>query len=163
MNTNRLFKEASLHQPPNTAEDGLRLNVSFPFSREHYDQNLYIESARRVVFKNCMEKCELDDATVPNFNKNFYYNQEAAQVCLQSCFNFRMQAHFGKQAAEELDGLQFDFAAMKREYQNYERWHPDNEIHDRYMQGYKEQQIQDMVQRLKAKTQQERSGRFDFQ
>ena len=74
-----------------------------------------------------------------------------------------MQAHFGKQAAEELDGLQFDFAAMKREYQNYERWHPDNEIHDRYMQGYKEQQIQDMVQRLKAKTQQERSGRFDFQ
>ena len=74
MNHNKSYKEASLHSEPGSAEDGLKLAVAFPYSREHYDQHLYIESARRVVFKNCMEKCELDDATVPNFNKNFYYN-----------------------------------------------------------------------------------------
>ena len=70
-----MYKEASLHQQPASAEDGIKLKVAFPYSKEHYDQNLYIESARRVVFKNCMEKCELDDTTLPNFNKNFYYNQ----------------------------------------------------------------------------------------
>ena len=128
MENGKLFKEASLHSVPNSAEDALKLAVAFPQSREHYDQSLYIESARRVVFKNCMEKCELDDTSVPNFNKNFYYNKEAAQVCLQSCFNFRMQAHFGQQAAQSLDGLQFDFAKLKRDYQGYERWHPDNAI-----------------------------------
>ena len=82
MESGKLFKEASLHSVPNSAEDALKLAVAFPQSREHYDQSLYIESARRVVFKNCMEKCELDDTSLPNFNKNFYYNKEAAQVCL---------------------------------------------------------------------------------
>ena len=56
-----------------------------------------------------------------------------------------MQAHFGKQAAESIDGLQFDFNALKREYQNYERWHPDNKVNEKYMQGYNEDQVQDMV------------------
>ena len=82
MDSGKLFSEASLHSIPNTAEDGLKLAVAFPMSREHYDQSLYIESARRVVFKNCMEKCELDNTKVPNFNQNFYYNMEEAQVCL---------------------------------------------------------------------------------
>ena len=82
MESGKLFKEASLHSTPNSAEDALKLAVAFDKSREHYDQSLYIESARRVVFKNCMEKCELDDTSVPNFNKNFYYNKEAAQICL---------------------------------------------------------------------------------
>ena len=74
MENGKLFKEASLHSVPGSPEDALKLAVAFPYSREHYDQSLYIESARRVVFKNCMEKCELDDTSVPNFNKNFYYN-----------------------------------------------------------------------------------------
>ena len=69
-----MFTEASMHTVPLTAEDALKLTAAFPYSREHYDQSLYIESARRVVFKNCMEKCELDNTSVPNFNKNFYYN-----------------------------------------------------------------------------------------
>ena len=63
-----------MHSTPQTAEDALKLAVTFPFSREAYDRSLYVESARRVVFKNCMEKCELAPEKVPNFNKNFYYN-----------------------------------------------------------------------------------------
>ena len=55
-----MYSEASLHTAPASAEDALKLGASFAESREHYDKSLYVESARRVVFKNCMEKCELD-------------------------------------------------------------------------------------------------------
>ena len=90
-----MYSEASLHTPAQSAEDALKLSAAFPYSREHYDKSLYVESARRVVFKNCMEKCELDDTSLPNFNKKFYYGMEQAQTCLQSCYNFRMNVHFG--------------------------------------------------------------------
>ena len=93
-----MYSQASLHTAGSSAEDNMKFHVAFPYSREHYDQNLYVESARRVVFKNCMEKCELDNTQVPNFNKNFYYNMPEAQECLQSCYNFRMQLHFGDAA-----------------------------------------------------------------
>ena len=74
-----------------------------------------------------------------------------------------MQAHFGKEAAQSLDGLEFDFNALKREYQNYERWHPGNRMTDKFAQGYEENQVQDMITKLKNKTQEQKSGRFDFQ
>ena len=63
-----------------------------------------------------------------------------------------MQAHFGKQAAQGIDGLQFDFTVLKHEYRNYEKWHPKNGLADRYRQGYEEQQIHDMIGKLKTKT-----------
>ena len=85
-----MYSEASLHTPAVSPEDALKFAAAFPESREHYDRSLYVESARRVVFKNCMEKCELDNESLPNFNKKFYYEMEPARVCLQSCFNFRM-------------------------------------------------------------------------
>ena len=103
-----MYSETTLHTPASSAEEALKLAASFSESREHYDKSLYVESARRVVFKNCMEKCELDHESVPNFNKNFYYNMNEARACLQSCYNFRMQAHFGPMA-QKTDGLQFDF------------------------------------------------------
>ena len=69
-----MFSEASLHKEGASAGEELKLGAVFPLSRGQYDQNLYVESARRVVFRNCMEKCELEPTDVPNFNKNFYYN-----------------------------------------------------------------------------------------
>ena len=91
-----MYTEASLHTTGSSPEDQLKVAAAFPFARDHYDMRLYVESAKRVVFKNCMEKCELDDTSLPNFNKNFHYNMPEARACLQSCFNFRMEAHFGK-------------------------------------------------------------------
>eukprot|EP00354_Favella_ehrenbergii_P009964 CAMPEP_0170468220 /NCGR_PEP_ID=MMETSP0123-20130129/11482_1 /TAXON_ID=182087 /ORGANISM="Favella ehrenbergii, Strain Fehren 1" /LENGTH=69 /DNA_ID=CAMNT_0010734735 /DNA_START=1388 /DNA_END=1597 /DNA_ORIENTATION=- len=69
-----MYSYASLHTAAASPEDALKFGVAAPQSRDHYDKGLYVEAARRVVFKNCMEKCELDDESVPNFNKNFYYN-----------------------------------------------------------------------------------------
>ena len=84
-----MFSNATLHTAT-TAEDALKISIAFPHSRDQYDKSLYVESARRVVFKNCMEKCELDNEKLPAFNKNFYYNMGEARACLQACYNFRM-------------------------------------------------------------------------
>ena len=100
-------------------------------SRSQYNKSLHNEAAKRVVFRNCMAKCDLDDTKLKNFNKNFYYNMLESQTCLQTCNNARMDAHFGKKEAEDRD-LHLDFKAMKREYQNYEKWHPQSTIDSMY-------------------------------
>ena len=57
-----------------SAEDQMKIHVVRQESQEILDKNMYQEAARRVVFWNCMNVCELDDTKVPNFNRNFYYN-----------------------------------------------------------------------------------------
>ena len=54
-----------------------------------------------------MKACELEDKDVPNFNKNFYYNQIKEQNCLVDCYNTRMKIHFGMAAKEK--GMLMDF------------------------------------------------------
>ena len=147
-----MYSQASLHTQAASPEDALRIGNAFPLSRDHYDKSLYVESARRVVFKNCMEKCELDNESVPNFNKNFYYNMQEAQVCLSSCFNFRMKAHFGSDATKT-DGLQLDFDQLKSQYQSYEMWFPKNKLIEKYSAGFKEDEVREIINRLKEKTQ----------
>jgi len=58
-----------------SAEENLRYNVVRYESKEHYEKNIYKEAAKRVVFANCMGACEIEWTSIPNFNKNFYYNQ----------------------------------------------------------------------------------------
>ena len=77
-----MYTEASLHTTGSSAEDQLKIAAAFPFARDQYDMKLYVESAKRVVFKNCMEKCDLDHAKLPNFNVNFHYNMPEARECL---------------------------------------------------------------------------------
>ena len=137
----------------------MKWQVIQPMSRDLYDQSLYHESARRVVFKNCMGVCELDDTTLPNFNKNFYYNQKEAQACLQDCVNTRTTAHFGETNAKKY-GLLMDFAVMKKEYQNYERWNPQANINSQYMRGVEEDNINKLVGVLRQKS---TAGKYDFQ
>ena len=87
---------------------------------------------------------------------------DAARACLQSCYNVRMQAHFG-QSAKEIDGLQFDFDALKHEYQRYEQWHPRTRHDEKQLSGFEESRVQDIVSRLKDKSAADGRGRFDFQ
>ena len=70
-----MLKNADLHSPGASAEDELKWHVVYPQSKSQYEQSLYNDAANRVVFKNCMEKCELTRATFKNFTKDFYYNQ----------------------------------------------------------------------------------------
>ena len=108
-----------------------------------------------------MEKCELDNEKVPNFNKAFYYNQKEDQICLQTCYNTRMDAHFGHEEAEKRD-LHLDFTAMKREYQNYEQWYPAKRHEDKYERGYEDTKIKSMMDNLREKSM-NRGNKFNFQ
>ena len=49
-----MFASTDIHASGSSAEDNLKYLVVNPLSRERYDQSLYFESARRVVFRNCM-------------------------------------------------------------------------------------------------------------
>jgi len=102
-----LGRNNDLFSTGTSAEDQMKINAIRMESTEVYERNLYKEAARRVVFSNCMDSCALDHKTLPNFNRNFYYEMPAAQHCLQDCYNTRMKLHFGSQA--ERDGLLIDF------------------------------------------------------
>ena len=39
----------------------MKFSVKFTMARDLYDRNIYIEAAKRVVFRNCMNQLELDD------------------------------------------------------------------------------------------------------
>ena len=61
-----------------------------------------------------------------------------------------MDAHFGAEEAAKRD-LHLNFAAMKREYQNYERWYPAGRIKSEYERGEPEEKVQSLLASLKEK------------
>ncbi len=67
--SNEMFGLAS------SSEDNLKLHVIREESTDITEKNMYKETARRVIFRNCMGVCELDDKSLPNFNRHFYYFQ----------------------------------------------------------------------------------------
>lgn len=73
-----LGKNNDLYSTGTSAEDQMRINAVRHESQEIYERNMYKEAARRVVFQNCFESCELDEKTIPNFNRAFYYGMPAA-------------------------------------------------------------------------------------
>jgi hypothetical protein len=83
------------------SEDNLKLRVQRDESQEILEANMYKEAAKRVVFENCFNACELTNKLVPHFGRHFYYNQPKEQACLQECFNARIGLHFGSLALEE--------------------------------------------------------------
>ena len=49
-----LGRNNDLHSAGNTLEDSMKYTVHFTQSRDEYDRSLYLEAAKRVIFKNCM-------------------------------------------------------------------------------------------------------------
>lgn len=56
-----LARNNDLYSTGTSAEDQMKINAIRHESTEIYERNLYKEAARRVVFSNCMESCELDN------------------------------------------------------------------------------------------------------
>lgn len=73
-----LGKSNDFYMSGTIAEDQMKINVVRVESTERLEASMYKEAAKRVVFKNCMGVCELTNETLPNFNRNFYYNQPDA-------------------------------------------------------------------------------------
>ena len=156
-----LGRTNDLYSSGTSAEDQMRINVIRQESDEVYQRNLYQEAARRVVFANCMNNCELDKKSLPNFNRQFYYGMPQAQACLSDCYNTRMKLHFGSTAEQE--GLLINFQEMKKEYQRYENWQPMVRlIKDMSKEGSNEY-VETVTQNLLEKSKKARFGKFDFQ
>ena len=129
-----LGKKNDLHAIGSTPEDSMKYSVKFTMSRDAYERNIYLESAKRVVFRNCMEKLGLDDKSLTHFNRDFYYNKPELQEELATCVNVRMAMHFGTENAIE-KGIGLNFKAMFAEYQEYEQWHPMKKHMKPYVKG----------------------------
>ena len=155
-----LARSNELFSPGTSAEDQMKINAIRHESAEVYERNLYKEAARRVVFANCLTACEIDEKSIPNFNRAFYYGMPTAQSCLQDCYNTRMKLHFGSTAQSE--GLLMDFEAMKREYQRYEKWNPMLRNMKDFADGTSADQIKGVTSSLLEKSKKERQGKFDF-
>jgi hypothetical protein len=155
-----LGRNNDLYSTGTSAEDQMKINAVRHESQEVYEHNLYKEAARRVVFANCFDSCELDAKTIPNFNRAFYYGQPGAQACLQDCYNTRMKLHFGSTAEKE--GMQMNFGEMKQEYQRYENWHPLTRLYKEKTQANGNDFVQTMTSSLLEKSKKETRGKFDF-
>ena len=134
----------------NSMEDAMKYNVNIKQSRDIYDQSLYKEAARRVVYDNCLGACELTREDVPHFNAQFYYNQKDRQVCLEDCYNTRMKLHFG--SAAEKEGMLISFNQMFEEYKHYEKWNPRHKISKKFVRGKEDEEVRDITQQLLSKT-----------
>ncbi len=156
-----LARNNDLYNTGTSAEDQMKQNSVRQESEEVYQKNLYREAARRVVFANCMNSCELDAKQIPNFNRDFYYNQTEAQSCLQDCYNTRIKLHFGSVAEKE--GLLMDFQKMKREFQRYEKWSPEQRNFKEFAKTHTDEYVDSIAQSLIKKTQNTRFGKYDFQ
>ena len=155
------LKGTSLYGQTGSAEDAMRISAVRFESKDIHEKNMYFDAAKRVVFKNCMASCDISDEQVPNFNANFYYNQLGEQKCLSTCFNTKMDLHFGATTAQR-EGLYMDFEAKKAEYQNYERWNPATKVLKKYEKGMEEDKVQDMTEKLLAKTKKATNPGFQF-
>ena len=155
-----LGRTNDLYSTGTSAEDQMRINAIRYESEEVYQRNLYKEAAKRVVFANCMNNCELDKKSLPNFNRQFYYGMPQAQACLQDCYNTRMKLHFG--SAAEKEALLIDFQDMKKEYQRYENWHPMSRLIKDMQQDAPSEYVDQMTQKLLEKTKASK-GKFNFQ
>ena len=66
----------------NNAEDSLKFHVVKKETPEVIDKMMFKESAKRVLFTNCLEYCGLQRTDIKNFNRHFYYNMKRDQVCI---------------------------------------------------------------------------------
>ena len=82
MSSYKTLEGNSLYGVTNNENEQMRISGLRWNSQDQHEKEMYQEAARRVVFHNCMEKCELTDENVPNFNSKFYYNQLSEQKCL---------------------------------------------------------------------------------
>ena len=142
---------------PETHDAGLRVSGLRATTNEEHSHEMFKDAARRVVFYNCMDHCEIPHESISNFNSTFYYSMHKEQACLQSCNNAKMLLHFGEEQAKK-DSLLIDFKLMKREYQAMENWNPNMKVLKPYAKGYAEEKVESLTQQLlhKTKSQQQR-------
>ena len=147
----KLLKGTTLYGDTPSAEDAMRIGAVRYDSKDMVDKKMYLDAARRVIFKNCMASCDLDNETLPNFNSKFYYTMPGEQKCLQTCFNTKINLHFGEQTAKK-DALYMDFQNMKNEFKSMQAWNPNYNQQKLYEKGEDEAKVAEVTAKLLKKT-----------
>ncbi len=65
----------AIYAENSSAEDSMRIAGVRYDSQDMVDKKMYYDCAKRTVFSNCMNSCDIAPEAIPNFNANFYYNQ----------------------------------------------------------------------------------------
>ena len=60
---------------PSSMEEAMRISGMRHHTQDSHEKEMYQDAARKVIFKNCMEACDIPKEAISNFNRNFYYNQ----------------------------------------------------------------------------------------
>ena len=115
MSQTRVLKGIDLYGQPASAEDAFRISAVRMESQERHEKAMLHDAAKRVVWANCMTSCDIAPEQIKNFDSNFYYNQLKEQEMLQTCFNDKMEMHFGREYAEKED-LFINFKTMKAQF-----------------------------------------------
>ena len=149
----RKLEGTALSGDTGSAEESMKVGGVRYESQDEHERNMYYDAAKRVVFKNCFSSCDLSEETVPHFNGNFYYNMYDAQKCLQTCYNTKMNLHFGKTLAEK-ECLYLDFVKGKAGYQSYENWNPTHKVAKQFESGTTEEKIVEITNTLLDRTKQ---------
>ncbi len=71
-----------------------------------------------------------------------------------------MKLHFGSTAEKE--GMLLDFAALKKEYQRYENWHPLTRMYKEKAEANTNEYVQSVTANLLEKSKKEAMGKFQF-
>ena len=106
-----------------------------------------------------MSSCDIAPEQIPNFNSHFYYNQLREQEALQTCYNDKMEMHFGREYAEKED-LFIDFKSKKAEFQDMQKWNPHYKTLKNYEKGHDADYVQSMTEMLLAKTKRAQAKAF---
>ena len=133
-------------------EETMKVTAAFPLSRNNYDQQLYVESVRRVLWHVCISKEGMQYEDIPNLTKKFYLFEKPLKNRLQECVNTRAVLHLGEENARK-HNLMLDFAEKHAEYEVYNRTWPVHKLQEQtYSKGYGEQRVNTILDELRQKS-----------
>ena len=150
---NKLLTGNQIYANPPTEkhEESMRYSPMRFATQEEHEREMFNDAARRVVFYSCFEHCGISHQQVKNLNSTWYYNMDKERSCQEKCTNAKMLLHFGNERAEKED-LYMNGGEMKKEYQGYEAWNPNNNLYRNYEKGWEEDRVQNITNRLLEKT-----------
>ncbi|CAI2380409.1 unnamed protein product [Moneuplotes crassus] len=143
------------------ADPAVNVRVIRPYNKRQYDTLLKVEATKRVLWKKCLNFCDLDRSEVKYFNKAFYTDKEEEGKCAFTCFNDRVIAHLGEDTAKEYD-LLYNWDKMRAEYDKLRAINPNTKLELMLEKTKTEEEQQRMFEKLERQGKMFKSNRFDF-
>mmetsp|Transcript_1799 Transcript_1799/g.1993 ORF Transcript_1799/g.1993 Transcript_1799/m.1993 type:complete len:158 (+) Transcript_1799:24-497(+) len=142
-------------------EKAMEVKIIRPYTRVEYDQLLRRQATKTVLWKKCLNFCDLDRNEVEYFNKAFYTEKKEEGQCAFTCFNDRIIAHLGKEEAYKHDML-YNWDNMTQAYQNLREINPVNKKQQFFDKTKSEEDQERMLAKLERQAKKMKTDKFDF-